>query len=223
MTLSSFCLAQTPEMLDTTWYLHKLLIDEVDNTPPTNSDNISVTADFNFNDFETVVCAGATGSLSDFSDTNFTINDLFISTIDCINPESSSFESQYYGTFYLAAFNDKQFDYEIVNGTVSPRTLIITNENGDKAFYGNTILDINSFELSEVSLYPNPVKNELYLKTTTIIERLEIYSITGELVKQESTLINASKINVENLVSGVYFLKLMTDEGVISTHKIIKE
>ena len=100
---------------------------------------------------------------------------------------------------------------------------ILITANGNKALYANQLLNTNKQQLENVVLYPNPVKNELYLKTIAIIERLEIYSITGELVKQESTLINASKINVENLVSGVYFLKLMTDEGVISTHKIIKE
>jgi pectate lyase len=62
------------------------------------------------------------------------------------------------------------------------------------------------------SLYPNPVSDLLYLSATDQkIENVIIYSMTGALVKTVSNRTDA--IDVSDLNSGNYLVKLITDQG----------
>ena len=63
----------------------------------------------------------------------------------------------------------------------------------------------------------NPVKDNLVIKTTAKIERVEIYNTAGQLVK----VLFKGNTQVQDLAKGIYLLKITTDRGVI-TEKIIK-
>ena len=67
-----------------------------------------------------------------------------------------------------------------------------------------------------VRLYPNPVTDRLHISMTdNSIERIQIYNLMGGLVKQiESAL---PSINLDDLSSGTYIIKLQTQKG--SIHK----
>lgn len=67
------------------------------------------------------------------------------------------------------------------------------------------------------SMIINPVKDNLIIKTSLKINKIEIYSIAGQLVK-----ILTNNTQVSDLARGIYLAKITTDKGV-TTHKIIKE
>jgi len=95
---------------------------------------------------------------------------------------------------------------------------IVTNS------YSTTIqnsLDLqqNNF-VNDITVYPNPVKNILQFKTENNIIKVEIYDIAGRIISSNS--INEKKINLSELKTGNYILKLYTDKG-IKNIKIIKE
>ena len=73
------------------------------------------------------------------------------------------------------------------------------------------------------SIYPNPVNDKLYIETLTQTQTLtiEIYDVYGR--RQELSVINCqpSAIDVSNLNSGVYFVKVITDEGEV-VKRIVK-
>lgn len=76
-------------------------------------------------------------------------------------------------------------------------------------------------ETPKVTLYPNPVTNNLYLSTSNQkIENVALYNITGALVKSISN--NTENIDVSNLKSGSYLVKITSDQGSF-TQKIIKK
>lgn len=72
-----------------------------------------------------------------------------------------------------------------------------------------------------ISLYPNPVKNNLYLNSQGNAVTANIYNITGQLVK--SPKIEQNKIETEDLASGVYLIKLNMEDDSVATLKFIKE
>lgn len=72
-----------------------------------------------------------------------------------------------------------------------------------------------------VSVYPNPVKNNLYLNSEGNTVTANIYNLTGQLVK--SPKIEENKIQTEDLSSGVYLIKLNMEDGSTATLKFIKE
>ena len=69
-------------------------------------------------------------------------------------------------------------------------------------------------------IFPNPAKNELFLKTTENIQHIKIIDLQGREVLFLGS--NLEKINIENLVSGIYFIEITTPSGTI-TKKIVKE
>lgn len=71
----------------------------------------------------------------------------------------------------------------------------------------------------KISVYPNPVKNQLNIKSPEKILSTEVFDVTGRSMPIESDI---SKINVSKLGSGNYILKIKTEEG-ISIKKITKE
>lgn len=78
-------------------------------------------------------------------------------------------------------------------------------------------LSNNSFEKIKVSIYPNPIQNELHIETGEVVNSVEIFDLLG---KQILKSINKN-IDVSGLEKGIYLVKINTDNGIL-TQKIIK-
>lgn len=86
--------------------------------------------------------------------------------------------------------------------------------------YQNTLsTDEVDFEKS-FTIYPNPTRDYLSINTSKEIEKLEFYSILGQLVltKQNPT----KTINTQKLTPGIYLLRIHS-ENKIATKKILIE
>ncbi len=89
-----------------------------------------------------------------------------------------------------------------------------------KTTYGTLGLGQN-LPAAKLTLYPNPVTNQLYLSTSDQkIENVTIYNLTGALVKSIKNEVES--IDVSNLKTGNYLVKVTTDQGSF-TKKIIKK
>ena len=88
-----------------------------------------------------------------------------------------------------------------------------------------TSLDEINKEDNRIKIYPNPVKEVLNINNNIkndIINKVQIYNQSGSLVLSKKIESNSQiKINVEELSSGVYIVKLISSEN-ISTTKFIK-
>ncbi|TDX84395.1 T9SS type A sorting domain-containing protein [Epilithonimonas xixisoli] len=92
---------------------------------------------------------------------------------------------------------------------------------GQEAVYStncNLTLATNQTQKSQTKIYPNPVKNILTIQTEDKLQKVEIFSTTGQLLKTSFV----KETNVANLPKGNYVAKITTDKGV-QTEKIIKE
>ena len=100
----------------------------------------------------------------------------------------------------------------------------IAKSNSANLFYIKTAYAtlglLQNLETPKLTLYPNPVSNSLYLTSNQKIENVLIYNITGALVKSISN--NPESIDVSNLNSGSYLVKVTTNQGSF-TQKIIKK
>ena len=78
------------------------------------------------------------------------------------------------------------------------------------------LLGINQYELSsKILIYPNPVKNTLNLSSTNGMEikNIKIYDVYSRLIKE---FFNSSEMDISNLKSGNYLLKIQTENEIIS-------
>lgn len=101
----------------------------------------------------------------------------------------------------------KTYRVRFVNDSISgcktnlePFELKVTKNNYEKKIYS---------ENNEVSIFPNPVKDYLIVKTQKKSKSYKIYDISGELVKEQAVL---RRISVSDLKPGIYLIK--TDYGV---------
>lgn len=81
--------------------------------------------------------------------------------------------------------------------------------------------DINQLETSGVIVKSTLVNNELSLDVLKP-SQMTLYDIAGKLVYNARLEYGVQSIDVSNLSSGVFILKFTSDEGRVSTKKIIK-
>jgi len=80
---------------------------------------------------------------------------------------------------------------------------------------------IDNFVLNDaVTMYPNPVQNFLFIRSSYTITRVQVYSLLGDLVKDEFG--DVEKINMSSLNSGIYLIKIYSNQFFV-TKKLIKK
>ncbi|PTX62342.1 putative secreted protein (Por secretion system target) [Kordia periserrulae] len=81
-------------------------------------------------------------------------------------------------------------------------------------------LSNESFETTpNFTMYPNPVKNELFINSENDIQKVEIFNITGQRILEAN---NSKRINTSSLRNGIYMVKLTSENGGVSVKKLIK-
>ncbi|MES2747157.1 MAG: T9SS type A sorting domain-containing protein [Bacteroidota bacterium] len=87
--------------------------------------------------------------------------------------------------------------------------------NGNRPLVQLTItpgLFTNEFENSTFKLYPNPTAAFLYLASEKNITKYVMYNAKGEVIKEENFQITIEEINVADLASGIYYIKVFSEE-----------
>ncbi|EDP72755.1 hypothetical protein FBALC1_16677 [Flavobacteriales bacterium ALC-1] len=106
------------------------------------------------------------------------------------------------------------------SGTVD----LITNPaiNTTHNIVEGSALSVIDDTLTDVSIYPNPVEDELQIKTTAdITDKIAtVFDISGK--RMSSTKLKTNTLDVSRLSSGIYFLRLES-EGKIIKRKFIKK
>ena len=78
-------------------------------------------------------------------------------------------------------------------------------------------------DVAEVRIIPNPVKDQLHVESPTIIYQYEIITVNGVMVERKTVCNSCMDCRLEGFAEGVYFLRLFTDEGVITKKIIVSE
>lgn len=84
------------------------------------------------------------------------------------------------------------------------------------------ILSTQDIEFDHLSVYPVPVKENLYIDAINPIDTVRIFSILGKKVLETDPSLAKIQINTASLKKGVYLMQIEFD-GKIKTQKIIKQ
>jgi hypothetical protein len=84
--------------------------------------------------------------------------------------------------------------------------------------YQNNPLSIDEDNSFGLKVHPNPASKNFNIQTSKPIERIDLYNSLGQIVKRLEG--NVSVIDIENLNSGIYILKISAD-GQIATERVI--
>lgn len=79
-------------------------------------------------------------------------------------------------------------------------------------------------QANNVNIYPVPAGDLLHLETgEQLIRQVEFYDAFGRLVFSQSFNDFSGQLNLSGLHSGMYFIKVMLENGAVTTGKIVKQ
>ena len=84
------------------------------------------------------------------------------------------------------------------------------------------LLSVDTVEQLVFSMYPNPVKNTVYVNSNTTNSEMSVYDITGKVMLNKQLELGENTIDVSSLSSGVYLARFITENNV-QTKKLIVE
>ena len=88
---------------------------------------------------------------------------------------------------------------------------------------GGEIFDTQSFSKSQVSLTPNPASSSIrILLNGHLMSKIDIIDIKGAIVYTEENLsLSEKNISLESIKSGIYIVKVLSDNGQSIFKKLI--
>ena len=89
-------------------------------------------------------------------------------------------------------------------------------------YLDDLILGTNNVSQTSITHYPNPVENILYLNSKDAIDSVAIYTITGQKVSNVTFNENRNEVNLSNLSSGLYLVKVSSN-GSVENFKVVKQ
>jgi hypothetical protein len=80
-------------------------------------------------------------------------------------------------------------------------------------------------DMNNIIIYPNPSNGSFNLFISSVIKNgsVEVYNSLGELVLNEKIVNQQNSIELKDHMSGLYFVKVMSDGKIVGTEKIIKQ
>ena len=115
---------------------------------------------------------------------------------------------------------------------IRPVAATESGSNSAGTMYGDTIrlfigpiwaLGINTPSGENISFYPNPVSNNLFIDNMSNLNEVVIYNILGQPIKTVDVR-NTEKveINTSSLNSGIYIIIVKNDNGIVRSEKLLK-
>ena len=88
---------------------------------------------------------------------------------------------------------------------------------------GEGVVGLNDVMTSvEANLYPNPANQYFNVSSLSIIDRVQISNVLGQVVMTKEIGANGANINIENLEAGNYFVTIYTNQGVATKKLLVK-
>jgi hypothetical protein len=175
--------------------LTKTFVVTTNTTPPT------VTAVSNLS----LICTGQSASLSATGASNYTWSSGPTASVIVVSPTVTT-------TYTVKGLN-------AVNGCTANAT-VVQNVSACTGI-DNLVNNVNS----SILIYPNPANDHVTIELTALSEtiiQLELVNTLGQVMQSQEAS-NLSKLQLTNLPNGVYFVRLVSDNNVIATKKIIKQ
>lgn len=78
-------------------------------------------------------------------------------------------------------------------------------------------------EMSAVKVYPNPTNGMVTVELNENATNINVYDIYGKLVNAQNATMGVNTINLSNVATGVYFLRIFNENTLVGTSKIVRQ
>ena len=80
----------------------------------------------------------------------------------------------------------------------------------------------NDIQIDGINVYPTLLKDVLNISSKENINNVSVYNVNGLEVYRGENYSESTQINLENLNSGTYFVKVMTENGNVKVRCVVK-
>lgn len=111
-------------------------------------------------------------------------------------------------------------DFTFLNNNSNIQIIYARGNTTTLAYHGNnphsglsltrTSLSAQNFSLNETSVYPNPSNGSFNVLTKTSLDKINVYSQTGQFIKTIDIIDKTNKVdlNIKGLSTGIYLIEL---------------
>ncbi|MDN3706943.1 T9SS type A sorting domain-containing protein [Myroides ceti] len=228
-SLSLQAQTQEEELKNNEWYVHKVIYNDIEYIAPVNDERSGSVPNLKFFEnssegfFVIIFCFIRTSN-----NLLFLENQQFssigwispgVSPSACIVQENNDYYFYYFSVMNVfdATITPYFYSYEVNSIDSTTKQLIITNQNGDKAYFYTSYLSNPIFELEGINIYPNPVSDVVQidlLDTTKERYDYKIYDSNGKLIKVFKDKKGPHiTLEIQDLASGIYWLEINTPDA----------
>lgn len=229
------------ELVDKEWYLTKLIIDE-EEMPFVPDEEVEQSL-FNIWPFddpndnivyaEVLYCEWGSSAILFEGENEFYFDSFVYLMHDywyCEMYENIDYHYIYIDEFWMNSDSYLGPDYAYpfhfyytINQLEEHQELIVINDNGYEAHFQNVpYLSVDKKQKSNLTLYPNPVKEHLFIENLTENVQLTIYDLSGMKLLSQEINTSTESINVSLLSGGMYFYEILQNGKALKTGKLIK-
>lgn len=97
---------------------------------------------------------------------------------------------------------------------------IVTN-TAKSYFFTSTDVEDRDYYKDNVLINPNPSNGLIFIKSPYVYEKIELLSITGQVLLSETVNDKIHELQLQNLAEGIYFVKVIYANGMSATKKVI--
>lgn len=82
---------------------------------------------------------------------------------------------------------------------------------------------VNDEQSTIVNIYPNPTSDFINIESQNTIQDITVYNSVGQLIKRiQANNLNNTRVNVSDLQNGIYYLRFLTSNKVMTTKIVIE-
>lgn len=125
---------------------------------------------------------------------------------------------------YVSLTNDKYVVMRVAMSRDGSPEMCSTFANGEVEDYRVRIMKqmpTNILDTNQITVYPNPVKNTLFITKVKDGAKYNVYSSIGQLI--QTGVVLGNKIDVSKLINGVFVIDITDTNGDTAQKKFIKE
>ena len=81
---------------------------------------------------------------------------------------------------------------------------------------------VKAVKSGDVSVWPNPVTDELRISSAQTISRIQILNVVGRTVLDEGVMSDKVELSIRDVPAGLYVIKISFADGTVKTQKLLK-
>lgn len=84
-----------------------------------------------------------------------------------------------------------------------------------------SVLNTETVALESLRIFPNPANDQIAVSQIGVDMQLAIYTLTGELVKQQVLTSSGNTVDTSSISTGLYMVTLLSPEGTRSVQRLL--